>query len=157
MDLTRLVHSKLTSIRLLLCARIVLLAAESKQIKAIAARLSLGGCGPRADANAMPSIDSPVSNAADRMMRPPSKVDLARLVELTTPSRGSHHWRAHTMAAELRIRAASVVRHRRATGIEASPRAGRQACARSPRREARRCRGPHRPSTRWSCHDGCVQ
>ena len=41
-ELTRLVRSRLTSLRLVQRARIVLLAAEGKQNKAIAAQLSLG-------------------------------------------------------------------------------------------------------------------
>ncbi|EQD73624.1 tISRso5 ISRSO5-transposase protein, partial [mine drainage metagenome] len=51
---------------------------------------------------------------------PPPKVDVARLVELTTQSKPSAatHWSTRTMAAELGISAASVSRHWRANGLK---------------------------------------
>jgi transposase len=51
---------------------------------------------------------------------PPVKVDVTRLVELTTQStpKAATHWSTRTMAAELGVSAASVSRHWRAHGLK---------------------------------------
>ena len=51
---------------------------------------------------------------------PPVKVDVARLVELTTQSKpkAATHWSTRTMAEELGVSAASVSRHWRANGLK---------------------------------------
>ena len=51
---------------------------------------------------------------------PPVKVDVARLVELTTQStpEAATHWSTRTMAAELGVSAASISRHWRANGLK---------------------------------------
>jgi transposase len=51
---------------------------------------------------------------------PPVKVDVARLVKLTTESKpqAATHWSTRTMATELGISAASVSRHWRAKGLK---------------------------------------
>jgi transposase len=51
---------------------------------------------------------------------PPVKVDVARLVELTTESKpkAATHWSTRTMATELGVSAASVSRHWRAKGLK---------------------------------------
>ena len=51
---------------------------------------------------------------------PPVKVDVARLVKLTTESKpqAATHWSTRTMATELGISAASVSRHWRANGLK---------------------------------------
>ena len=51
---------------------------------------------------------------------PPSTVDVARLVELTTQSKpeAATHWSTRTMAAELGVSAASVSRYWRANGLK---------------------------------------
>ncbi|MBP0625285.1 hypothetical protein J8I82_36315 [Cupriavidus sp. LEh25] len=50
---------------------------------------------------------------------PPLKVDVARLVELTTQSKpeAATHWSTCKMAAELGVSAASASRHWRANGL----------------------------------------
>ena len=50
---------------------------------------------------------------------PPVKVNVARLVELTTQSKpeAARHWSTRKMAAELDVRAASVSRHWRKNGL----------------------------------------
>ena len=50
---------------------------------------------------------------------PPVKVDVPRLVKLTTESKpkAATHWSTRTMAAELGVSAASVSRHWRAKGL----------------------------------------
>ena len=86
-ELNRLVRSKLTGVRLVLRVRIVLLAAESKQTKAIAARLCLGRVQvarwrERHAQHRLAGIQRDRSRGA-----PPSKVDVARPGELTTQSK----------------------------------------------------------------------
>ena len=119
-ELTKLTRSKLTSVRLVQRARIVLLAAQGLQNKAIAAQLDVGRVQ--------------VSRWRDRYVRlrfagierdlprgaPPVKVDVARLVELTTQSKPkvATHWSTRTMAGELDVSAASVSRHWRANGLK---------------------------------------
>jgi len=51
---------------------------------------------------------------------PPAKVDVARLVELTTQTKpkAATHWSTRTMATELGVSAASVSRHWRANGLK---------------------------------------
>ena len=51
---------------------------------------------------------------------PPTKVDVAWLVELTTQSKpeAATHWSTRKMAAELGVSAASVSRHWRANGLK---------------------------------------
>lgn len=51
---------------------------------------------------------------------PPVKVDVARLVELTTQTKpeAATHWSTRTMAAELGVSAASVSRHWRVNGLK---------------------------------------
>ncbi|EQD56609.1 transposase, partial [mine drainage metagenome] len=51
---------------------------------------------------------------------PPPKVDVARLVELTTQSKpaAATHWSTRTMAAEMGISAANVSHHWRANGLK---------------------------------------
>ena len=51
---------------------------------------------------------------------PPRKVDVARLVELTTQStpKGATHWSTRTMAAELGVNSATISRHWRANGLK---------------------------------------
>ena len=119
-ELTRLVRSKLTSLRLVQRARIVLLAAEGKQNKAIAMQLGFGRVQvarwrERYALHRLAGIERDRPRGA-----PPSKVDVVRLVELTTQSTpaAATHWSTRTMAAELGISAASVSRHWRANGLK---------------------------------------
>ena len=116
-DLSR---SKLTSVRLALRARIVLLAAQGLQNKDIALALDVGRIQvsrwrERYLESGLEGIERDLPRGA-----PPVKVDVARLVELTTQSRpeAATHWSTRKMAAELGVSAASVSRHWRANGLK---------------------------------------
>jgi len=119
-ELTSLVRSRLTSVRLSQRAQIVLLAAEGMQNKDIAARLDVGRVQvarwrERYAQSGLAGIERDRPRGA-----PPVKVDVARLVELTTQSKpkAATHWSTRTMAAELGVSAASVSRHWRANGLK---------------------------------------
>ena len=118
--LERLIRSKLTSVRLVQRARIVLLAAEGKQNKDIAQALAIGRVQvsrwrARYRAKRLAGIERDLPRGA-----PPTRVDAARLVELTTQSKpvAATHWSTRTMAAKLGVSAASVSRHWRANGLK---------------------------------------
>lgn len=119
-ELERLIRSKLTSVRLVQRARIVLLAAEGKQNKEIAAALAIGRVQvsrwrARYRAKRLAGIERDLPRGA-----PPTRVNVARLVELTTQSKpvAATHWSTRTMAAKLGVSAASVSRHWRANGLK---------------------------------------
>ncbi len=119
-ELTRLARSKLTSVRLALRARIVLLAAQGMQNIGIAAQLGVGRVQvsrwrERYIESRLAGIERDLPRGA-----PPSTVDVARLVELTTQStpEAATHWSTRTMAAELGVSAASVSRHWRKNGLK---------------------------------------
>ena len=119
-ELAKLVRSKLTSVRLAQRARIVLLAAEGMQNKAIAQQLGVGRVQvarwrERYAEARLAGIERDLPRGA-----PPTKVDVARLVELTTQTKpkAATHWSTRTMAAELGVSAASVSRHWRANGLK---------------------------------------
>jgi len=119
-ELTGLVRSKLTSVRLAQRAHIVLLAADGLQNKDIAARLAVGRVQvsrwrDRYAESRLAGIEQDLPRGA-----PPVKVDVARLVELTTQSKpeAATHWSTRKMATELGVSAASVSRHWRANGLK---------------------------------------
>jgi len=119
-DLKRLVRSKLTSVRLAQRARIVLLAAEGLQNMEIAMQLGVGRVQvarwrERYAQSRLSGIEHDLPRGA-----PPTKVDVARLVELTTQSKpeAATHWSTRKMAAQLGVSAASVSRHWRANGLK---------------------------------------
>ena len=119
-ELIRLVRSKLTSVRLAQRARIVLLAAEGMQNKDIAQQLGVGRVQvsrwrERYAQSRLSGIERDLPRGA-----PPVKVDVARLVELTTQSKPAvaTHWSTRTMGAEMGVSAASVSRHWRANGLK---------------------------------------
>jgi transposase len=119
-ELIRLVRSKLTSVRLVQRARIVLLAADGMQSKAIAQQLGVGRVQvsrwrERYAQSRLSGIERDLPRGA-----PPVKMDVARLVELTTQSKPAvaTHWSTRTMGAELGVSAASVSRHWRANGLK---------------------------------------
>ena len=119
-ELTALVRSKLTSVRLALRARIVLLAAQGLQNTDIAAQVGVGRVQVsrwrgRYAQSRLAGIWCDLPRGA-----PPVKVDVARLVKLTTESKpkAATHWSTRTMAAELGVSAASVSRHWRAKGLK---------------------------------------
>jgi transposase len=119
-ELNILVRSKLTSVRLSQRARIVLLAADGMQNKDIAKKLALGRVQvarwrQRYLQSRLAGVERDLPRGA-----PAKKVDVARLVELTTQSKpkAATHWSTRTMAAEMEVSAASVSRHWRATGLK---------------------------------------
>ncbi|MHB1358306.1 MAG: IS630 family transposase [Rhodocyclaceae bacterium] len=120
MELTKLARSKRTSVRLAQRARIVLLAATGAQTKAIATQLAIGRVQvarwrERYAENRLAGIERDLPRGA-----PPVKVDVVRLVELTTQSKpeAATQWSTRTMAATLGVSAASVSRHWRAKGLK---------------------------------------
>ena len=119
-ELAKLVRSTLSSVRLVQRARIVLLAADGIQNKDIAQQLGVGRVlvsrwRERYAQSRLAGIERDLPRGA-----PPSKVDVARLVELTTQTKpkAATHWSTRKMAAELGVSAASVSRHWRANGLK---------------------------------------
>jgi transposase len=119
-ELTKLARSKLSSVRLAQRARIVLLAAQGMKSQDIAVQLGVGRVQvsrwrERYAQSRLTGIERDLPRGA-----PPTTVDVARLVALTTQSRpeAATHWSTRTMAAELGISAASVSRHWRANGLK---------------------------------------
>lgn len=119
-ELTRLARSKRTSVRLAQRAQIVLLAAQGLQNKDIAEQLGIGRvqvarwreryleCG-------LQGIERDLPRGA-----PPVKVDVAKLVELTTQTtpEAATHWSTRTMGAALGVSASTVMRHWQAHGLK---------------------------------------
>ncbi len=119
-ELTKRVRSKLTSVRLAQRARIVLLAADGMQNQAIAEQLAVGRVQvsrwrARYAQSRLSGIERDLPRGA-----PPAKVDMARLVELTTQHTpaAATHWSTRKMAAALGVSAASVSRHWRANSLK---------------------------------------
>jgi transposase len=119
-ELNKLARSKLSSVRLALRARIILLAAKGMQNRAIAEQLKIGRIQvsrwrERYLESRLAGIEHDLARGA-----PPVKVDVVRLVELTTQSKpaAATHWSTRKMAAELGVSAASVSRHWRANGLK---------------------------------------
>ena len=119
-ELTALVRSKLTSVRLALRARIILLAADGMQNKDIAAELGVergqvSRWRGRYATQRFAGIERDLPRGAA-----PLKVDVARLVALTTESKPetATHWSTRTMAAQLGVSAATVCRHWQAKGLK---------------------------------------
>jgi len=119
-DLTKLVRSRLTSVRLVQRARIVLLAADGWRNKDIAKELGVGRVQvsrwrDRYAELGLVGIERDLPRGA-----PNVKVDVARLVELTTQDKPdvATHWSTRKMAAKIGVSAASVSRHWRANGLK---------------------------------------
>jgi transposase len=119
-ELTRLSRSKRTSVRLAQRARIVLLAAQGLQNKDIAGQLGIGRVQvarwrERYLERGLQGIERDLPRGA-----PPVKVDVAKLVELTTQStpKAATHWSTRTMGAVLGVSASTVMRHWQAHGLK---------------------------------------
>ena len=119
-ELTKLARSKRTSVRLAQRARIVLLAAQGLQNTDIATQVGVGRVQvsrwrERYAQSRLAGIERDLPRGA-----PPVRVDVARLITLTTESKpaAATHWSTRTMAAELGVSAASVSRHWRAKGLK---------------------------------------
>jgi len=118
--LTKLVNSKLTSVRIVQRARIVLLSADGLQNTDIAEKLNVGRVQVSRWRNryaefGFAGIERDLPRGA-----PERKVDVKKLVELTTQSKpdAATHWSTRKMGAALGISAASVSRHWRANGLK---------------------------------------
>lgn len=119
-ELTRLVRSKLSSVRLVERARIVLLAAQGMQNLQIAQelgidRITAGRWRQRYIESGLAGIERDLPRGA-----PPAKVDVARLVELTTQSQpeAATHWSTRKMAAVLQVSPSTVMRYWQANGLK---------------------------------------
>ena len=119
-ELSRLARSKRTSVRLAQRAQIVLLAAQGLQNTDIAERLGLGRVQvarwrERYLAGGVQGIERDLPRGA-----PPVKVDVARLVELTTQTtpQAATHWSTRKMAAQLGVAPSTVMRHWQANGLK---------------------------------------
>lgn len=119
-ELSKLARSRLSSVRLALRARMILLAADGLQNKDIAEQLLVGRVQvsrwrERYAKLRLAGIERDLPRGA-----PPVKVDVPRLVELTTQSKpvAATQWSTRKMAAELGVSAASVSRHWRANGLK---------------------------------------
>jgi len=119
-ELSKLVRSKRTSVRLSQRAHIVLLAAQGLQNKEIAERLGVGRVQvarwrERYIESGLAGIERDLPRGA-----PPTKVDVQRLVELTTQSKpeAATHWSTRKMAAQLGVAPSTVCRHWQAHGLK---------------------------------------
>jgi transposase len=119
-ELLRLVHSKLSSVRLVERARIVLLAAQGLQNLQIAQelgidRITAGRWRQRYLESGLAGIERDLPRGA-----PPTRVDVAKLVEMTTQSKpeAATHWSTRKMAAVLQVSPSTVMRHWRANGLK---------------------------------------
>ena len=119
-ELTRLARSKRTSVRLAQRAKIVLLAAQGLQNKDIADQLGVGRVQvarwrERYLKSGLEGIERDLPRGA-----PPVKVDVAKLVEMTTQSspEAATHWSTRKMAAVLEVSPSTVMRHWQANGLK---------------------------------------
>lgn len=119
-ELTELVRSRLTSVRLSQRAQIVLLAAQGVRNKDIAEQLGIGRVQvarwrKRYLASGLAGIERDLPRGA-----PPVKVDVERLVELTTQSKpeAATHWSTRKMGGVLGVSASTVMRHWQAHGLK---------------------------------------
>ncbi|HKB55617.1 MAG TPA: IS630 family transposase [Ramlibacter sp.] len=119
-QLTKLARSKRTSVRLAQRARIVLLAAQGLQNKDIAEQLGVGRVQvsrwrERYIESGLEGIERDLPRGA-----PPVKVDVPKLVELTTQGKpeAATHWSTRKMAAELGVSPSTVMRHWHAHGLK---------------------------------------
>ena len=119
-ELMKLVRSKLTSVRLAQRAQIVLLAAQGHQNKEIAGQLGVGRVQvarwrERYLESGLQGIERDLPRGA-----PPAKVDVAKLVQLTTQSKpeAATHWSTRKMAAVLDVSPSTVMRHWQANGLK---------------------------------------
>lgn len=119
-ELVRLAHSRLSSVRLAERARIVLLAAQGLQNVQIAQelgvdRITAGRWRQRYIESGLAGIERDLPRGA-----PPVKVDVAKLVELTTQTQpeAATHWSTRKMAAVLDVSPSTVMRHWQANGLK---------------------------------------
>ena len=119
-ELLGIAQSKLSSVRLAQRASIVLLAAQG--LRDLQIGQALGVDRITAGRWRRRYIDSGLSGIEQDLPRgaPPTKVDVARLVELTTQTlpEAATHWSTRKMAAVLEVSPSTVMRHWQATGLK---------------------------------------
>lgn len=118
--LTKLLRSGLTSVRLAQRARIVLLASQGLENKAIAQEVGVGRVAvarwrQRYLESGLDGIEKDLPRGA-----PPLKVDVSKLVELTTQGTpvAATHWSTRKMAAQIGVSPSTVMRHWQAHGLK---------------------------------------
>lgn len=119
-ELGRLARSRTSSVRLAQRAQIVLLAAQGLQNKDIAERLGVGRIQvarwrQRYLQLGLTGIERDLPRGA-----PPVKVDVAKLVELTTQTQpeAATHWSTRKMGQILGVASSTVMRHWHAHGLK---------------------------------------
>ena len=119
-ELVRLARSKLTSVRLAQRAQIVLLAAQGLRNQDIAEQLDIGRVQvarwrARYLQSGLQGIERDLPRGA-----PPVKVDVAKLVEMTTQTtpEAATHWSTRKMGAALGVSASTVMRHWQTHGLK---------------------------------------
>ena len=119
-ELSKLARSKRASVRLSQRARIVLLAAQGLQNKDIAEDLGVGRVQvarwrERYVEFGLEGIERDLPRGA-----PPVKVDVQKLVDLTTRAKpeAATHWSTRKMGAVLGVSASTVMRHWQANGLK---------------------------------------
>lgn len=119
-QLTKLVRSRRTSVRLSQRARIVLLASQGLDNKDIGQQVGLGRVAvarwrQRYLDFGLQGIEKDLPRGA-----PPLKIDAAKLVALTTQSKpaAATHWSTRKMAAQLGVSPSTVMRHWQARGLK---------------------------------------
>lgn len=119
-ELTKLLRSGRTSVRLAQRARIVLLASQGQENKDIAQEVGVGRVAvarwrQRFLDLGLQGIEKDLPRGA-----PPVKVDAAKLVELTTQTtpEAATHWSTRQMAAQIGVSPSTVMRHWQAHGLK---------------------------------------
>ena len=119
-ELTQLLRSGLTSLRLVQRVRIVLLAAQGRENKDIAQEVGVGRVAvarwrQRYLESGLDGIEKDLPRGA-----PPVKVDASKLVELTTQTtpEAATHWSTRKMAAQIGVSPSTVMRHWQAHGLK---------------------------------------
>ncbi len=119
-ELTRLASSKRTSVRLAQRAQIFLLAAAGLQNNQIAEQLAIGRVQVARWRERF--LQSGITGIKRDLPRgaPPVKVDVAKVVELTTQStpQAATHWSTRKMGQVLGVSASTVMRHWQAHGLK---------------------------------------
>ena len=119
-ELTKVSRSGRTSVRLAQRARIVLLASQGWGNKDIAQEVGVGRVAVARWRQRY--LDSGIEGIQRDLPRgaPPTKVDVAKLVELTTQARpvAATHWSTRSMADVLGVSASTVMRHWQAHGLK---------------------------------------